>query len=25
MILLKILQESFRFAIQALVGNKLRT
>ncbi len=25
MILLKILQESFRFAVQALVGNKLRT
>jgi len=25
MILLKILQESFRFAIQALIGNKLRT
>ena len=25
MILLKILKESFRFAIQALVGNKLRT
>ena len=25
MILLKILQESFRFAVQALIGNKLRT
>jgi len=25
MIILKILQESFRFAIQALIGNKLRT
>ena len=25
MILLKILQESFRFALQALFGNKLRT